>query len=183
MVWNCVIIVSGSLCSTYNIGSTLVLIRCLFSVLLLLGTKWYLQILFVNSLIWSVLVLRKWWEWRIIRPEFHFALLRVSILNDLQMWSDLRKPTIGHLCHRSSSLDWNRNVTEILNALGAFAKVSNGGFCQIRSHIFIYHVTFSTVFKDLVFLRQTSCALKEIMYRKGISFPLQHRENVFIVNI
>jgi len=49
------------------------------------------------------------------------------------MWPDLTKPTIGHWCHRSCSLDWNCNFTTILNAKGASDKVSDGGFCQIRS--------------------------------------------------
>ena len=42
---------------------------------------------------------------------------------------------IGHLRRRSSSLDWNLKVTTILNAKGAFAKVSDSGFSQMRSKI------------------------------------------------
>ena len=45
------------------------------------------------------------------------------------------KPTIGHLRHRSSSLDWSRNFNTILNAKDASAKVSDGWFCQIGSQI------------------------------------------------
>ena len=45
------------------------------------------------------------------------------------------KPIIAHLCHRSSSQDWNRNVITILNAKGAFAKESDGRFCHIRSQV------------------------------------------------
>jgi len=60
----------------------------------------------------------------------HFA-------SSLYMWLDLTKPTIGHLRHWSSSLDWSRNSTTILNAKGASTKVSDGGFCQIGSHICI----------------------------------------------
>jgi len=42
---------------------------------------------------------------------------------NVYMWPILTKPTIGHLRRRSSSLDWNPNVTTILNAKGASAKV------------------------------------------------------------
>jgi len=48
---------------------------------------------------------------------------------------DLTKPTIGHLRHRSCSLDWNRNVTLISNTTSAFAKVSDDGFSQIGSQM------------------------------------------------
>jgi len=47
----------------------------------------------------------------------------------------LTKPTIGHFCLRSSSLDWNHNVTMISNAKGASTDVSDGRFCQIGSYI------------------------------------------------
>jgi len=43
------------------------------------------------------------------------------------MWLDRTKPTIEHLCHRSSSLVQDHNVTTILNAEGASVKVSHGG--------------------------------------------------------
>jgi len=56
------------------------------------------------------------------------------LLHIRSLWPDRTKPTIRHLRHIFSSLDWNRNVTTILNAKGASAKVSDGGFCQIGSH-------------------------------------------------
>jgi len=58
------------------------------------------------------------------------------------LWPDLTKPTIGHLCHKYFSLDWNRNITTIMNTKGASAKVSDGGFCQIGSHLsFLVYVS------------------------------------------
>ena len=68
---------------------------------------------------------------------FIFLLFFSSPFKFLYLWPDLIKPTIGHLCHRSVSLDWNRNVTIILHSKGAPAKVSDGGFCQIGSHFIL----------------------------------------------
>jgi len=69
--------------------------------------------------------------------EIWVVVSGMKMMGNAHMWLDLTKPTIGHFCHRSSSLDWNRNLTTILNIKGASAKVSDGGFCQIGSHMAI----------------------------------------------
>jgi len=40
-----------------------------------------------------------------------------------------------HMCHRSFSPNWNRNVITILNTKSASAKVSDGWFCQFGSQM------------------------------------------------
>jgi len=44
------------------------------------------------------------------------------------MRPNLTKPAIGHLCHGSFSLNCNRNITTILDAMGASVKVFDVGF-------------------------------------------------------
>ena len=70
---------------------------------------------------------------RLLATQTYFHCKATSVLYFSDIY-DLTKSTIGHSCHRFSSLDWNRNVTTLLNAKGASAKVSDGGFCQIGSH-------------------------------------------------
>jgi len=46
----------------------------------------------------------------------------IQLYTKIYIWPDLTKSTIGHLYHRSSSLDWNRDVITSLNAKGCFCE-------------------------------------------------------------
>ena len=108
------------------------------------------------------------------------------------MWPDLTKPTVGHLCHRSFSLDWNRNITTILNAKGASTKVSIGGFCQIATKNFAQHFRVGTLFyncplsAEVCFFFRSVSFLYHLDYsvigQRSSTFQVSHKLSVFVFN-